>query len=272
MGVKVKTSGKVLGIALVLGGLAAAKFLWWDKRPKETKQSTEIGKVVLPDAPEASLQGTAATKIPLPSEEASANGGTKIKWEVMAWNSQFPLMFANGGPNTTKGSLIDNAKLQVNIIRQDDCNKSIADIVKFASDYKSNPNTPGVFASYMGDGMPAFFSGLAKELEPLGPEYQPVAFYAMGKSYGEDKLMGPASWKTDPKNAIGKTVSCYLRDGDMNILLKWAGDNGIKVNPDETTFDRAAVNLVSASDFWMLPISTLPVIKRSAFLLKTAKK
>lgn len=249
MAVKVKTSGKVVGILILLGGLFAAKTMWWDKRPKEAKTSAEIGKVVLPDAPEASLQGGASVKIPLPAEEPSANGGTKIRWEVMAWNSQFPLMFANGGPITTKGSLIDNAKMQISIIRQDDCNKSIADIVKFASDYKNNPNTEGVFASYMGDGMPAFFSGLSKELEPLGPEYQPVAFYAMGKSYGEDKLMGPANWKADPKNAIGKTVSCYLRDGDMNILLKWAGDNGIKVNPDETTFDRNAVNLMAANDF-----------------------
>lgn len=249
MAVKVKTSGKVVGILILLAGLFAAKTMWWDKRPKEAKTSTEIGKVVLPDVPEASLQGNAASKLPLPSEEPSANGGTKIKWEVMAWNSQFPLMYANGGVMTTKGSLIDNAKLQINIIRQDDCNKSIADLVKFAADYKNNPTIEGVFASYMGDGMPAFFSGLSKELEPLGPEYQPVAFYAMGKSYGEDKLMGPANWKADPKNALGKTVSCFLRDGDMNILLKWAGDNGLKVNPDETTFDRNAVNLVSASDF-----------------------
>lgn len=246
---KVKTSGKVVGILLVLGGLFAAKTFWWDKRPKEAKTSTEIGKVVLPDIPEASLQGNAATKLPLPAETPSANGGTKIKWEVMAWNAQFPLMYANGGALTAKGSLIDHAKMQINIIRQDDCNKSIADLVKFASDYKNNPNTEGVFASYMGDGMPSFFAGLSKELEPLGPEYQPVAFYAMGKSYGEDKLMGPAAWKADPKNALGKTVSCFLRDGDMNILLKWAGDNGLKVNPDETTFDRNAVNLVSASDF-----------------------
>jgi OmpA-OmpF porin, OOP family len=145
--------------------------------------------------------------------------------------------------------LIDNAKMQINIVRQDDCNKSIADIVKFAQDYKNNPNAEGVFASYMGDGMPAFFAGLSKELEPLGPEYQPVAFYAMGKSYGEDKLMAPQSWKSNPRSAIGKTVACYLRDGDMNILLKWAGDNGLKVNPDETTFDRDAINLISASDF-----------------------
>jgi flagellar motor protein MotB len=272
MAVKVKTSGKVVGILILLGGLFAAKTMWWDKRPKEAKTSTEIGKVVLPDEPQASLQGNAGAKIPLPTETPSANGGTKIRWEVMAWNSQFPLMFANGGPMTTKGSLIDNAKMQINIIRQDDCNKSIADIVKFASDYKSNPNAEGIFASYMGDGMPAFFSGLSKELEPLGPEYQPVAFYAMGKSYGEDKLMGPASWKADPKNALGKTVSCYLRDGDMNILLKWAGDNGIKVNPDETTFDRNAVNLVSASDFLDAANKYITGYKEKRAFLENGKK
>jgi OmpA-OmpF porin, OOP family len=107
MAVKIKTSGKVAGILILLGGLFAAKTMWWDKRPKEAKISTEIGKVVLPDIPEASLQGNAANKIGLPTETPSANGGTKIKWEVMAWNAQFPLMFANGGALTTKGSLIN---------------------------------------------------------------------------------------------------------------------------------------------------------------------
>ncbi|WP_109694777.1 OmpA family protein [Chitinophaga deserti] len=248
MAIKVKPGGKVVGILILLGGLYAGKVLWWDKRPQEAKASTEIGKVSLPDAPEASLSGNAA-KLELPSTDESANGGTRIIWKIMAWNSQFPLMYANGGPKTTKNSLIDKASLQVEVVRQDDCNKSIADMVKFAQDYKSDPNTPGVFASFMGDGMPMFFAALSKELEPLGPEYQPVAFYSMGKSYGEDKLMGPAEWKLNPKAALGKTVACVLRDGDMNILVKWAGDNGLRVNPDETSFDRNAINLIAANDF-----------------------
>lgn len=248
MAVKVKTSGKIVMILLVLGSIFAAKMFWWDKRPQEAKQSQDIGRVALPDAPEASLVGN-AVMAPLPSEEQSVNGGTKIIWKIMAWNSQFPLMYANGGAVTTKGSLLDKSKLQVEIVRQDDCFKSLADIVKFAQDYKSNPETPGVFASFMGDGMPAFFASLAKELEPLGPEYQPIAFYAMGKSYGEDQLMGPIDWKKDPKSALGKTVSCVLRDGDMNILLKWAGDNNLRVNPDETTYDKDAINIIAASDF-----------------------
>jgi outer membrane protein OmpA-like peptidoglycan-associated protein len=248
MAVKVKTSGKIVMILLVLGGIFAAKTFWWDKRPQEAKLSQDIGHVALPDAPEASLVGNAAMT-PLPSEEESVNGGTKIIWKIMAWNSQFPLMYANGGAVTTKGSLLDKAKLQVEILRQDDCFKSLADMVKFAQDYKNNPGTPGTFASFMGDGMPAFFASLAKELEPLGPEFQPIAFYAMGKSYGEDQLMGPIDWKKDPKSALGKTVSCVLRDGDMNILLKWAGDNNLRVNPDETTYDKDAINIIAASDF-----------------------
>lgn len=268
---KIKTSGKVVLILLLLGGIFAAKLLWWDKRPQDAKASTEIGKLALPDAPEASLSGS-STLLALPSADESVNGGTRIKWEIMAWNSQFPLMYANGGAFTTKGSLLDKAKLQVEIIRQDDCNKSIADIVKFAQEYKDNSETPGVFASYMGDGMPAFFAALTKELEPLGPEYQPIAFYAMGKSYGEDKVMGPLEWKQDPKTALGKTVACVMRDGDMNILLKWAGDNGLKVNPDETTYDKDAINIIAANDFLDAPNKYITGYKETRKVIKAGKK
>jgi len=130
----------------------------------------------------------------------------------------------------------------------------MADLVKFASQYKTNPNTPGMLITFMGDGMPAFMTSLAKELEPLGPEYQPIILpIAHGKSYGEDQVMGPPSWKQDPHNAIGKCLAGVLRDGDVNILLKWAGDNGLKVNPDETTYDPQAINLIAASDFLDAP-------------------
>jgi OmpA-OmpF porin, OOP family len=271
MATKVKTSGKVLIIVLVIGALFAGKVLWWDKRPKEAKQSTDIGKVALPDAPEASLKGN-ATLLTIPSADKAANGGTSISWKIMAWNAQFPLMYANGGINTTKGSLIDKAKLQIELFRQDDCNKTCADLVKFANEYKKDPTTPAVFASFMGDGMPVFFAALVKELAPLGPDYQPIAFYAMGKSYGEDQVMGPADWKKDPQNAKGKTCACVLRDGDMNILLKWAGDNNIKVNPDETTYDKYAINLISANDFLDAPNKYITGYKENRKIVLNGKK
>ena len=252
MAFKIKPAGKVLIIAAVVtAGIFTVR--WYQNRPKAVNGSVEVGKVSLPDAPDASLQGN-AVKLDLPDDQQAVNGGTQITWERMAWNSQFGGMYANGGVRTTKNSLFDKAHLDVTYVRQDDCNKQMADLVKFANDYKSNPNTPGILITFMGDGMPAFMTSLAKELEPLGPEYQPIIIpVTHGKSYGEDQVMGPLSWKQDPHSAIGKCVVGVLRDGDINILLKWAGDNGLKVNPDETTYDGTAVNLIAANDFLDAP-------------------
>jgi OOP family OmpA-OmpF porin len=252
MSVKVKPAGKVLLIAIVItAGIISIK--WYQGRPKEAGKAVEVGKIVLPDAPEASLNEHAVL-LPLPSNTEAVNGGTTITWERMAWNAQFSGMYANGGVRTTKGSLFDKAHLDITYLRQDDCNKQMADLVKFAGQYKTNPGATAVFVSFMGDGMPAFMTALSKELEPLGPEYQPIILpIAHGKSFGEDQIMGPPAWKQDPHNAVGKCVAGVLRDGDVNILLKWAGDNGIKVNPDETTYDPEAVNLIAAGDFLDAP-------------------
>jgi outer membrane protein OmpA-like peptidoglycan-associated protein len=252
MSVKLKPAGKLLMIAAVVTvGILGVK--WYQGRPKEVGQAVEVGKVALPDVPEASFAGKAVL-LPLPSGTDAVNGGTQINWERMAWNSQFSGMYANGGVRTAKGSLFDKAHLDVAYVRQDDCNKQMADLVKFAGEYKGNPNTPALLITFMGDGMPAFMTSLSKELEPLGAEYQPIIIpVAHGKSYGEDQVMAPPSWRQDPHNAVGKCVAGVLRDGDVNILLKWAGDNGIKVNPDETTYDPAAINLIAANDFLDAP-------------------
>lgn len=270
MSVKLKPAGKLLLIAIVVTvGIVSVK--WYQARPKEAGKAVEVGKVILPDAPEASLNGHAVL-LPLPSNNESVNGGTMVTWERMAWNAQFSGMYANGGVRTTNGSLFDKAHLDVTYLRQDDCNKQMADLVKFAGQYKGNPNTPGVLVSFMGDGMPAFMTALAKELEPLGAEYQPIILpMAHGKSFGEDQIMGPPSWKQDAHNAIGRCVAGVLRDGDVNILLKWAGDNGIKVNPDETTYDPDAVNLIAANDFLDAPNKYIAGYTESRKIIKDGK-
>jgi OOP family OmpA-OmpF porin len=270
MSVKLKPAGKVLVIAMVItAGIISVK--WYQARPKEAGKAVEVGKVILPDAPEASLNGRAVL-LPLPSNTEAVNGGTLITWERMAWNAQFSGMYANGGVRTTKGSLFDKAHLDVTYFRQDDCSKQMADLVKFAGQYKTNPGTPAVLVSFMGDGMPAFMTSLSKELEPLGAEYQPIILpIAHGKSFGEDQIMGPPSWKQDPHNAVGKCVAGVLRDGDVNILLKWSGDNGIKVNPDETTYDPDAVNLIAASDFLDAPNKYITGYTESRKIIRDGK-
>ncbi|HVS97013.1 MAG TPA: OmpA family protein [Puia sp.] len=248
MSVKLKPAGKFLVIVVTVTGVILS-VKWYQGRPKDAGKAVEVGKVTLPDAPDASLNANAVL-LQLPSPTEAVNGGTRITWERMAWNAQFSGMYANGGVRTTKGSLFDKAGLDITYLRQDDCSKQMADLVKFAGEFKTNPNTPGVMITFMGDGMPAFMTSLSKELAPLGPEYQPIILpVAHGKSYGEDQVMGPPSWNQDPNSSVGKCVAGVLRDGDVNILLKWAGDNGIKVNPDETTYDADAINLIAASDF-----------------------
>ncbi len=244
---KIKPAGKILLFAALGAGIYFT-VQWYQQRPQEAQASTVVTKVVLPSEPEASLPST-THMMPLPSDKPAGVDGVPFTHYLMPWSSQAGLALAVGGTKPTEGSIAAKLGLNVTLVPEPNCDLSIAAIAKFAQDYKNDESTPGVLCSYMGDGMPTFFANLVKVLEPLGPDYMPVAFYAMGKSFGEDKFMGPAEWKRNPKAAIGKTVSCYLRDGDMNIVLNWASNNNVPVNPDPETYDSLALNLVAATDF-----------------------
>ncbi|WP_303311618.1 OmpA family protein [Hymenobacter sp. BT730] len=213
---------------------------------KAATESVLLNSIELPTTAGGSRTNVAVPLAPLPSE-TPAEKGTPVVWEVMAWNSQMAGMLANGGPRTTEGSALAANGLDMQIVRQDDVSKMQADLVKNALDMQQNPETPGLLVSIMGDGLPAF-SAVQAQLEKAGTGLQIIP-YSVGKSFGEDKLMGPKEWLDNPKTALGKTIACYLRDGDQNIALKWCADNGLKVNPDETTYDPEAVNFMAASDF-----------------------
>lgn len=81
-------------------------------------------------------KATTTNKLPLPDFNNPVGSGTPVKFEIMAWNSQFPLMYANGGVKTSKGSLFAKNGIDCEIIRQDDCNQSIKDFEANAEQLK----------------------------------------------------------------------------------------------------------------------------------------
>ncbi|MBL0286807.1 MAG: OmpA family protein [Bacteroidetes bacterium] len=248
---KLTSLGKIvitLGIVgLIWGGLYFAKKSGLITR--KTKTSEQLGKIDLPTAPENAAE--TVQQFNLPSDAVASVNSPEIRFLLWAWNSQMGLMYANGGPATTKGSLMEKNGVNLKLIRQDDVSQMQASLLKFAKEYKDNPDTKegAQFVAIMGDGAAAFLAGINPELEKVGKDYRAQVIYSCGKSLGEDKLMGPPSWKANPQTAKGGTVACYLRDGDWNIAVKWASDNGIKVNPDETTYDPEALNFIATESY-----------------------
>ena len=162
------------------------------------------------------------------------------------------LLFASGGPQATNGSLMCSHGVNFKFARQDDNGKLQEALTAFAtqlSQGSANPDKGAHFVTIMGDGAAAFLKPLNDNLKRIGPDYTAKIIGAAGYSHGEDKLMGPASWKTDPSACRGALVAEFLRDGDWNIAQKWLGDNGLRTNPDQKTYDPDALNWVNANDY-----------------------
>jgi OmpA-OmpF porin, OOP family len=176
----------------------------------------------------------------------------EVRFYHWAWNAQMGLMFANGGKQAAAGSLMCKHGVNLKLIREDNGDNMQAQLVTFAEALKkgeANPTAGAHFVAIMGDGAAMFLKGLDDRLNRLGPEYAAVIVGSAGYSRGEDKFMGPAAWKQNPKAARGGLVAGVLRDGDWNIAMKWLGDNKIANNPDEKSWDPDALNWVNATDY-----------------------
>ena len=252
---QIKPLGKIVLLILVLG-LAIGGWRFWNRLAPEaaTKNAVVPGKTDLPTNSGDVNSGTGEGKASV--VPVSADLGCTDKPEVRllgyAWNAQMGMLYAIGGPQAAQGSLACKRGVNLKFNRQDDNGKLQEALVSFATELSQgnpNPSKGAHFVTIMGDGSAAFLQGLNQSLGKIGPEYHAKIINAIGYSRGEDKLMGPPEWKTNPAAAKGSLVAGVVRDGDWNIAQKWLGDNGIRTNPDEKTYDPNAMNWVNASDY-----------------------
>jgi OmpA-OmpF porin, OOP family len=193
-----------------------------------------------------------AKELPLPSWDPT-NKGVRVKKLDMAWNSQLSEHYANGGPQTTRGSLMEKYGVNMTIERQDDTGKMREESLKFAKAFKDagmtgNPQVGTHFFSIMGSGVAAMMASLQPEMEKLGLHPEVIAGSG-GKSDGEDGYWGPAPWKTNPQLARGGLCAVFPLDGDQDLVFLWCKINQIPINTDSRYFDENALNFMEVKDF-----------------------
>jgi outer membrane protein OmpA-like peptidoglycan-associated protein len=199
---------------------------------------------------------TTSSEIALPADELSPGISSKplVRIAGYAWNAQSGIIVANGGTKTTKGSVMEQNGVNLEIIRQDWLSEIRNLQMKFIEEFDRGEAFPKEGAAgimIMGDGVPFYISSVQQALDDKygAGKYQVQAVGAVGLSYGEDKLIGPPSWKMNPQTMKGALVSAVIGDGDWVTTVNYAFANGLKVNPDPATYDAEAVNfLASAND------------------------
>jgi len=250
---KLTTLSELLIVIVILGGILGAVYYFAPGlRVGEAKQLEELNI----DKNEVNNIIT-SEKLDLPTTKISSAIKNKplVKIAAYAWNAQSGIIVSNGGPKTTKGSLMEQNGVNLEIIRQDWLKELRNMQMKFIEEFDRGEEFPDADKSafaiiMMGDGAPFYISTMQQALnDKFGKDkYHVQVVGAVGLSYGEDKLIGPPSWKVDPKSMKGALISTVLGDGDWVTALNYAFANGLKVNPDVNTYDPEAVNFYPSQD------------------------
>ena len=185
-------------------------------------------------------------------ELADVKDRTEIRLMNWVWFGNAGIFSANGGLKTMKNTPMDQYKMNLKMIT----NNSVMDMKReqlaFIADYaKGNKETKtGVhFVTLMGDGAPAYITAMNEQIEKAyGKEYNLKIAGIVGFSMGEDCAMGPQKWKENPQNLKGAIISAVIGDGDWALVVRYAADNNIKVNPDPDSYDAGAINFIPAPD------------------------
>jgi OmpA-OmpF porin, OOP family len=225
----------ILALALILGlvYVAFSQFGIWEKlKPKTDVSKTEQTLERTEDIKRENLPAT-DVKPPKPTTD-----DPEVTIGIWTWQTQSALIDAVGGKGKSgdhPDSLLYQAGIKnTRLIVENDTSKQVEALA-------SNNMQ---FVTTTGDQSAVDIAGANKLLR--GPKAKIV--WSGGYSSGEDALMGPESWKKDPQNAKGSLIVTAVPYCDFNVVVNWAADNKIPVNPDEKVYNPDAINFVNATD------------------------
>jgi OmpA-OmpF porin, OOP family len=239
---KIKAGGKAVIIALVVGG--SGLVLNWGMKNGYFSQKAVVESSVPPRVDVGGTSGMNTVEVSTVNV-TPVNTNYTAKLLTIPWNATMGLHFANGDVTTTPDSLLGQKGVHLKLERQDDYAQMLTEQIAFAQEVANgtaNPKKGAAFVIIMGDGYPAYVYGAQDALSKIGQQIEVIG--AVGYSRGEDKCIIDAG-----TNAKGSLIAAVLRDGDWNICVKWASDNGIAINPNEKTYDPNAMNFVAVNAF-----------------------
>ncbi len=225
----------ILALAIILGLLyvAFSQFGIWDKlRPKTDVSKTEQTVERTEDIKRENLPATDVKAPKVTTDDPEVTIG------IWTWQAQSALIDAVGGVGKSgdhPDSLLYQAGIKnTRLVVENDTSKQVEGL---ASNNIQIVTTTG-------DQSAVDIAGANKLLR--GPKAKVI--WSGGYSSGEDCLMGPESWKKDPQNARGSLVVTAVPYCDFNVVVNWAADNKIPLNPDEKVYNPDAINFVNATD------------------------
>ena len=248
---KLTKGAKIVLIAFGLTIIATG--LYYIAPGLQTQVSKQLNGLTIDDNLIDNVTKTSMVALPSKTPSTKVVNQPLVTIAGYAWNALTPIYLANGGAMTTKGSLMEQNNVNLKLIRQDWLSELSTMQMNAVEEFdKGQPfsERSAVAITLMGDGGPYYLSTRQKALdEKFGKDkYHYEIIGAFGMSDGEDKLIGPKEWKTNPKSMLGKLISTVPGDGDWVVLLNYCFANGLKVNPDFTTYDPDAVNIFPSAD------------------------
>jgi outer membrane protein OmpA-like peptidoglycan-associated protein/ABC-type nitrate/sulfonate/bicarbonate transport system substrate-binding protein len=231
------TGMKPLPKAILLGAAVVALVFG-------AKAAMQLDVVAKYTAPKPTIATSVPDKIDIPTTGVAGNttaiggpvlaGMKTIRVKTLPWNGMAGALYAQAG------GLYKARGLNVEFVREDDYSKMMADMAAFAKD-----SSQGVhFTIIMADGFPAFKIGADAAIKAAGAASTVRNVAGIGYSRGEDKCI--VADGVDPR---GSLIAGVLGDGDINICIKFAADNGIPVNSDPKVYNRGAMNFVGVPGF-----------------------